>query len=78
MVRKFEAAFTIAGRTGEGPLFMAEELTLNDAFRKGGTIYANERFGGTVAVIMDGLGNQLLAHAAFPPDKYGRIAFRHF
>ena len=54
---------------------MPEKFTLNDGFRKGGTINTDERSGSTEAVVMDRMGDQLLTDPTFTADQDRGIAF---
>ncbi len=56
---------------------MAEKLAFQQTFREGGTAHLDEGFRRPLAVVMDGMGDQFLSRAAFPPDQDRRIALRH-
>ncbi len=47
--------------TGETPLFMPEQLTLDQGVRYGGAVDGHERFVAALAPFMDGTCHQLLA-----------------
>ena len=64
-------------RAGERALFMAEELTLHQGFRKRGAIDGYKRTGTTRAQLMDGASHQLLAGAALSRDQHGGLRRRH-
>ena len=62
---------------GERPLDVAEQLALQQARRQGGAVDLDERLARPRAVLVDRLGQQLLAGAALAADQHGRRAGRH-
>jgi hypothetical protein len=76
-VGQFDMPRTRRMRAGEGSLLMAEQLRLDQLLGQGGAIQAHE---GRIAPGPhghDGLGHQLLAGPALPPDHDAGIALRH-
>src|SRR5207244_4804373 len=72
-VRVLELPGLAPVRAGEGALLVAEELGLEQPRRDRRTVDLDE---GTVApgrLRMDGPGDQVLAHAALPPDQHRRV-----
>ena len=61
----------------EGPLLVAEELRLQELRRDGGAVDGDEVLGGALAVVVDGLGHQLLPRPALPVDHHGAAAAGH-
>ena len=64
-------------RAGEGPLFMAEELALDQVFGNGGAVDRNERFTPSRALAVDGTGDQLLAGPDLPRDEHRDRGLSH-
>src|SRR5206468_9128627 len=62
---------------GEGALFMAEELALEQRLRDGAAIDGDEGLGMARAVRVDGLGHQLLAGAALALAENGGVRLGH-
>ena len=54
---------------------MAEKLALDQVDRNGGAIDFHEGRLGPVAVVVNRVGHQFLAGAAFPSHQHRRIAF---
>ena len=73
LVRLLEFAYTGLGGTGEASFFMAEEFTLQEAFRNGGTIDGQKGVFRARAVLINGASHQFLACAAFSGDQDGGI-----
>jgi len=65
----FEAPLARRYGTGEGTALVAEQLRLQHAFGKGGTVDLDERGIGATAVVVDEAGDEFLAGAAFPLDQ---------
>jgi hypothetical protein len=61
------------GRSGEGPLFMAEKLGLEEVFRNGGTVDRDQRSGVAAALAVNMPGDHFLARAAFAGDQHAGI-----
>ena len=58
---------------GEGAALVAEELGFDQVVGDGGAVDRDEGLGGALAAQVDGLGDQLLARAAFARDQHSRI-----
>ena len=72
-VRKFELSWFAAYSSGEGAFFVAEEFAFEQIFRDGGAVDFDEGAGGAVRVLMDGVGDEILADAAFAAEENGGI-----
>ena len=57
------------GRPGKGPLFMAEQLALNQIFRNRRTVHLDERFLDPPALTVNGSGHELLSRSVFSHDQ---------
>ena len=69
------------GRAGEGSLFVAEQIRLDQIFRHRAAIDRNERLRPPLAGAVDRARDELLADAGFAGDQYrdarGRCLLRH-
>ena len=70
-----EAPFPRLVGSGEGPLFVAEQLAFDDAFRQRGAVEGDKRLFGLRAVVVNRAGDQLLADAALAEDQHRRAGF---
>ena len=71
-----EAAHPRAGGAGEGALFVAEELALEQMLRDGRAIDGDEPLRAPLAVVVNGAGDELLARAALAGDHHRGVAVR--
>ena len=71
-----EAPDARAGGAGEGALFVAEELALEQLLGDGRAVDGDEALRAALAVVMDGAGDQFLARAALAGDHDRRVAVR--
>jgi hypothetical protein len=62
---------------GKSTHFMAEQLALDQVGRQGRTVDLDKGIFGTVTVVMNRIGDQLLSRAAFAADENRGVAFRH-
>src|SRR5206468_1531994 len=69
MVGGLKLADLLFGSACERALFVAKQFALQKGFRKSGAVQADERPLFARAGVMHGTGHQLLAHAAFTPNK---------
>lgn len=53
--------------------FIAEQLTLGKSLGDGSAVNGDERTIGTAALVVNCLGNQLLAYTALTSDKHGAV-----
>src|SRR5690554_1770126 len=58
---------------GEGAFFVAEQFRFNQVFGDGSHVQGDERVVGPRAVVVQGLGYELLTGAAFAVDQYGNV-----
>jgi hypothetical protein len=72
----FELPDPIAGGVGEGAADVAEELALEDVLAEGGAVERHERLALPRAVLMRGLGHELLAGAGLTLDQHGGVGRR--
>jgi hypothetical protein len=77
LVGQFELAQLFLDGTGKGPFFVTEEFAFDQIGRNCGAVDLDKGLLGPMAVVVDGVGHQFLAGAAFPPDQDGGIAFGH-
>src|SRR6266542_3555159 len=75
-LRHLEEAFLVRLRPGEGPLLVPEQLGLDQVFRNRGAIDLDEGALGALAVVVDRVGDQLLASAVLPLNKDVGVAAR--
>src|SRR2546427_8595380 len=68
-----EQAGLVAHGTGERSLAMPEHLRLQQPLGQGGAVHRHERSARATAVVVDELGDQLLATAALPGDEHRRV-----
>ena len=64
-----EPALPLAVGAGEGPLDVAEQLALQDVLAEGRAVQRDERLVPPRAVVVQGLGHELLARAALARDQ---------
>ena len=62
---------------GKGPLFMTEQLALEQALGETRALHRDEHAVGPGAVLVDGAGHQFLAGAGFPEQQHRCIAGCH-
>src|SRR6185295_12710069 len=72
-VSGLEQAGLVPVRTGERTLPMPEQLAFEQALRECRAVDRNQRLVGPAAVLVDKLGDQLLARPALPADEDRRI-----
>ncbi len=70
----FEQPFLVHRRAGERPLLVAEQLRLDQVLGDGRTVDLDERGLGTLAVVVDRVGDELLAGPVFAFDEDVRVA----
>jgi len=69
-------AVSLLDRAGEGAAFVPEQLTLDHAFGQRGAVDLDEGTVRTGAVVVDRLGDELLAGAGLTRDQDARVAAR--
>ena len=74
MIALLEFADALHRRAGECAALVTEEFAFEQLFRNGGAIDREKRLLISIAVMINGAGNKLLARAAFTGDERGRIA----
>src|SRR5205823_6075868 len=72
----FELADAFAFGAGEGALFMAKQLTLEQRLRNSGAVEREKRPLRPAAVAINRAGNQFLARAALAEDQHGHVLRR--
>jgi len=76
----FKNTFLGAAGTGEGALFVAEQLGLQQALGQGAAVHGNEG-AGAVGPLVQGLRDALLSHTGLAGDQHrgraGAQAFQH-
>jgi hypothetical protein len=72
--RHLEEAFLVSGRAGERAFLVAEELRLDQVLGNGGAVDLDERPLGALAVVMQRVGDELLARAILTLNEDVRIA----
>ena len=72
-----EIALALADRAGEGALLVAEELGVDGAFGDGAAVDGQVFPGPAAAVLVDDLGDVLLADAALACDQDGQVRGGH-
>ena len=55
--------------TGEGPALIAEQLAFHQVFRDGGAVDRHEGAVGPLALVVNGLSEELLARTGFPVQE---------
>jgi len=73
-VGPLEAAELPFDGAGEGPLLMTKELAFEQRFRQGRTVDLHERLAGPQTVVVNRVGDQVLAGAGLTADQHGRVA----
>ena len=73
MVGVLEAPLPLRARAGEGALLVPEELALQEALRERRATERHEVAVLARAVVVDGLGEELLAGAALAGDEHGDV-----
>src|SRR5262245_7183781 len=73
VVRVLEMAELASMRTGVRPFLVTEKFGFEQPGRNGRTVDLDERAGTARRCSMDGPGDQVLPHAAFPTDQDRRI-----
>ena len=76
-VRELDQADLVGDGARERALAMAEQLALEQIGGDGGAVQADERLAGALAVLVDRLGDQLLAGAVLADDEHVRVSRRH-
>jgi len=76
-VRQLELAALALVRPGEGALLVAEQLALDERLGNRRAVERDERAGPARRVVVDRLGDELLADAALPEDEDGAASRRH-
>jgi len=76
-VGQLELAPLLRRGARESPLFVAEELALQEPLRDGDAVELDEGPLLAEAVLVDALGDQLLARAALPRDEHRRVRRGH-
>ena len=71
IVRLLEFPDPRRGRSGERAFFVAEELRLEEVFRNGGAVHGDEGTVGTMAVLVEGPGDQFLPRPGLAADQHG-------
>jgi hypothetical protein len=74
---RLDQPFFIAAGAGKRPFLVAEQLGLNEIARDRAAVDCNERAVPVRRFIMDRLGDQLFAGAAFAANKHRRANGRH-
>jgi hypothetical protein len=59
---------------GEGPLLVAEQLAFEQGLGQGRAVDLDERLVRPQAVVVDRVGDEVLAGAALAADQHGRVA----
>ena len=70
VVGLLEISFSRPNRSGEGALFMAKQLGLNQSLRDGAAGNSHKRTADSGAQIVDSAGDQLLAGSAFTGHQH--------
>jgi hypothetical protein len=69
-VRQLERAGRAADRVGEGAFLVAEKLALDERLRQRRAVHGDERTPGAATVLVDGLGDALLAGAGLTHQQH--------
>ncbi len=75
-VGHFEQAGFVADRAGEGAFHVTEHFRFEQRLGKRGAVHRDERPAGAAAVLMDELGDHLLAAAALAGDEHRGVGSR--
>ena len=75
-VGQLEAAEAALGGAGEGPALVAEQLALDEGLGDCRAVDRDERLVAPVRELVNRARHELLARAAFPVHKHGRVARR--
>jgi hypothetical protein len=70
------ASGAVAGGTGKGPLAVAKQFRLGQLLRQRGAVDGDKGGLSTAALMVQGLGQQLLAGTALAKDQYTDISSR--
>src|SRR5439155_10955501 len=76
-LRHLKEPFLVSGRAGERPLLVAEQLGFNQIFGNRRAVDLDERALRPLAVVMNRVGNELLAGSVLPLDQDVRIPAGH-
>ena len=68
---------TARERPSVGATLVTEQLTFQQAGRNGGAIHLHKWAARSIAAIVNGFCNQLLASSCFPLDQYGGVGRGH-
>ena len=68
-----ESAFAIGDRSGKGSAHVSKELAFEQVLGNGSAVDRDERFLASVAVLIEGAGDELFAGAGFAQDKDGDL-----
>ena len=74
---QLEAALLGRVRARERAFLVAEQLRFDEGVRQRGTAHLDERPLRSQRVVVNGLGDELLAGARFAADQHGRVGARH-
>ncbi len=75
-VGQFEFAQLLLDGAGKRSFFVAEQLAFDEVLGQGRAVDLDEGAVGALAVVMDGIGHQLLPRSALPPDQDRGVAAR--
>ncbi len=70
-IGEFEDAAFLGARVGEGALLVTEELAFQQGFRDGGAVDGDEGFGLAQALVVQGLGDQILTGPVLAFEQNG-------
>src|SRR5262245_9969490 len=69
-IRQLKFATMHLHRPGEGATLMAKELALDEMLRDGRTVHRHKGIPATLALLMNGPGNEFFPDATLPTDEY--------
>ncbi len=75
LVGQFETPQLLFNGPGKGTFLMAEQFAFDQVAGNCRAVDLDKRALGPQAVVVDGIGDQFLAGAAFPPDQHRGVAF---
>ena len=75
-VRQLKTPFLVPDRSGEGTFDVAEKLAFEQTFGQGRAVDRNEQGTLAVTLVVNGLGHELLADAAFALNQNRKVAGR--